>query len=137
MSPVVSFARYLWALPATLVGLAFACVALGAGATLRVVDGVIEVAGGRTGRIVRLFPTSFRFVAITLGHVVIAIDHDVLACVRAHERVHVQQYERWGALFFPLYLASSIVQLARGRNPYLYNRFEREAFAKAPGPVVE
>jgi hypothetical protein len=47
--------------------------------------------------------------------------------------VHVRQYERWGVLFFPLYAASSLWQLARGRDPYRDNRFEREAFRLGSG----
>ena len=43
----------------------------------------------------------------------------------------MRQYERWGALFGPAYLLSSLVQLVRGRRPYLDNRFEREACAVA------
>ena len=119
--------RYVWALPATTVGLLFTAVALCAGATMRFSDGVIEVAGGRADRIVSLLPASARFVAITFGHVIIGIDHAVLRRVRLHEHVHVRQYERWGLLFFPLYVASSLMQLLHGLDPYLNNCFEREA----------
>ena len=122
--------RYAWALPATTVGLLFASFALCAGATIRFAEGVIEVAGGQLDRIVSLLPASARFVAITFGHVIIGTDHAVLRRVRSHEHVHVQQYERWGALFFPLYVASSLVQLFHGRDPYLNNCFEREAYER-------
>lgn len=121
--------RYAWAFPATAVGLLATVAALCAGATVCGVEGVLEVAGGRVGRLVSVIPSARRFVAITLGHVVIGIDHRTLACVRAHEHVHVRQYERWGALFFVLYIGSSLIQRFRGRDPYLNNRFEREAFA--------
>ncbi len=123
--------RYTWALPATAVGLLVSVLVLSAGATIRFVDGSIEVAGGRLLQIASLLPPSARFVAITFGHVIIGIDHAVLWRVRTHEHVHVQQYERWGVLFFPLYMASSLVQLFHGRNPYLNNCFEREAYARA------
>ena len=123
--------RYLWALPATSVGFLFGAFALCAGATVRFAGGVIEVAGGRLDRIISLLPASARFVAITLGHVIIGTDHAVLARVRAHEHVHVQQYERWGILFFPLYAASSLMQLLGGRDPYRNNCFERQAYARA------
>jgi hypothetical protein len=122
--------RYAWALPATAVGLLFSVLALPTGATMRFVDGNIEVAGGRLHRVASLLPRSARFVAITFGHVIIGIDHAVLGHVRSHEHVHVQQYERWGLLFFPLYVASSLVQWMRGRNAYLNNCFEREAYAR-------
>ena len=122
--------RYAWALPATAVGLVFAVLALFAGATIRLVEGTIEVAGGRLHLVALLLPPAARFVAITFGHVIIGIDHTVLWRVRSHEHVHVEQYERWGILFFPLYVASSFAQLLRGRNPYLNNCFEREAYAR-------
>ena len=63
--------------------------------------------------------------------VVLALDHDTLAALRAHERIHVQQYERWGPLFVPAYLGSSLLQWLRGQDPYLSNWFEREAFGDA------
>ena len=122
--------RYLWASPASAVGLIVSAVALVLGATVCLVNGVIEVAGGRTYRCISLLPPSLRFAAITFGHVIIGIDHAVLCRVRPHEHVHVQQYERWGVLFFSLYVGSSVVQLLRGRDPYLNNCFEREAYAR-------
>ena len=121
--------RYAWALPATAVGLLVAACALCAGASARLVDGVIEVDGGRLVEFVRRTRRARGFVAITFGHVIIGVDHSTLHCVRAHERVHVRQYERWGPLFIPLYLGSSIVQWLGGRDAYADNRFEREACA--------
>jgi len=130
MRPFSLLFRYAWASPATAVGLLFSIVAVLAGATPRVVHGVIEVGGGHLGRLMAALPSCARFGAITFGHVVIALDHRLLRRVRAHELVHVQQYERWGVLFFPLYATSSLVQLVRGRHPYLDNVFEREAYGK-------
>jgi len=126
------FLRYAWALPATAVGLLLAIVAMVAGARPRVVNGVVEVGGGHLARLTAFLPRGASFAAITFGHVIIGLDHSLLRRVRAHELIHVQQYERWGALFFPFYAASSLVQLLRGRHPYLDNAFEREAYAKAP-----
>ena len=77
----------------------------------------------------------WRFQAITFGHIVLGFSHAVLAQVRAHEHVHVRQYERWGILFFPLYLGSSVWQLLRGRDPNWRNHFEVAAFRNsAPLP---
>lgn len=121
--------RYAWASPATALGLLLALAARAAGARGRVVDGVLEVGGGRLGQALRLLPRAWRFEAITFGHVVLGRSAGTLARLRAHEQVHVRQYERWGALFLPAYLASSVWQLVRGRDPYRDNRFEREAFA--------
>ena len=120
--------RYVWAAPATLVGLACAALAVAAGASARRVEGTLEVAGGRVRDFVMRLPEGCRFGAITLGHVIIGLDAGALERSRSHERVHVRQYERWGVLFFPLYAASSLWQWARGRDPYRDNRFEREAF---------
>jgi hypothetical protein len=121
--------RYLWAAPATLAGLVPAALACAMGASARVTDGVLEVAGGRLGRWVDATPARFKFIAITFGHVVIGQSHAALAELRPHEHEHVRQYERWGALFFVVYLGSSGAQWLCGRDPYRHNRFERLAQA--------
>ena len=127
MRRIGSMARYVWAFPATLVGVMFSVIALGAGATVHFVGGTMEVSGGSVSRLIGLMPVPLRFTAITLGHVIVGIDHDALRRARFHEQVHVQQYERWGVLFFALYILSSVVQVVRGRHPYFDNCFEREA----------
>ena len=126
------FLRYAWASPATAIGLLLAIVAMVAGARPRVVNGVVEVGGGRVPHLMAFLPRCASFAAIAFGHVIIGLDHSLLERVRPHELIHVRQYERWGVLFFPLYLGSSLVQLLRGRHPYLDNAFEREAYAKTP-----
>jgi hypothetical protein len=123
--------RYAWAAPATLVGVLVALPAFATGARARVIVGVIEITGGGVGRLIAALPLRYRFCAITFGHVVVCTDQWTAAAVRAHEHVHVHQYERLGALFFPLYIGSSVAQLLRGRDPYFDNRFEREACALA------
>ena len=123
-------ARRVWASPATALGLLMTAAALPSGATARIVDGAIETAGGGIGRFVAWLPQRMRFGAMTLGHVIVGVDHATLAAVRAHEHVHVRQYERWGPLFLPLYLGSCVVQLASRRDPYWDNAFEREAYAE-------
>lgn len=124
----------IWAAPATLMGLALSLPALALGARARMVEGVLEIAGGHLGRLAA--GRRLRFCAITFGHVILAVDHATLARLRAHEHVHVRQYERWGALFFPLYVGSSAAQWLRGRDPYRDNRFEREAFGRAGADAV-
>jgi hypothetical protein len=119
--------RYLWASPATLVGVICALHAMASGARARLVGGVIEVTGGCCGRFVGALPRRCRFDAITFGHVVLCVDETTAASVRAHERVHVRQYERFGVLFFVLYAGSSLAQWLRGGRAYFDNRFEREA----------
>ena len=128
-----AFLRYAWAAPATLVGLALSALTGAIGARARVVDGCLEVAGGRVAACIAMLPQPYRFSAITFGHVIIGIDHETLAVVRCHEQIHVRQYERYGILFFPLYLGSSLLQLALGRDPYHDNHFEREACAQSEG----
>ena len=66
---------------------------------------------------------------MTLGHVVLGRDLMALNFSRAHERIHVRQCERWGPLFLPAYLLASAWLWLRGRDPYLDNPFEREAYA--------
>ena len=134
MRRILTTALYVWALPATIVGLLVSLVALACGARGRIVEGALEVAGGTFENCVVILPRYCRFSAITFGHVIIGVDHETLAHHRLHEHVHVRQYERWGLLFFPLYLSSSLLQIARGRDPYLHNFFELEAFAKSASP---
>ena len=118
-------ARYLWAAPASLVGLALGTLIVACGGSARVVDGVLEAHGGMLGRGLQRWGCPFA--AITFGHVVLAVDRLAGEACRAHERVHVRQYERWGALFFVAYVASSVREALRGGDPYLDNAFEREA----------
>jgi hypothetical protein len=128
--------RYLWAAPASAVGLVPAALACALGGSARMADGVIEVAGGRLARWVAAASGGGGFVAITFGHVVIGQNHELLAGLRAHEHEHVRQYERWGALFFAAYLGSSAVQWLRGRSPYWHNRFECQARSAALAACV-
>ena len=117
MRGLAALLRYAWASPATLLGLALALVGVLVGARGRVVAGALEVGGGRLDALVARLPRSMRFGAITLGHVIVGLDPATLERCRAHEQVHVRQYERWGPLFFPLYLGSSLGALLRGGGP--------------------
>lgn len=118
----------LWAFPNTAVGLALALFARATGGRVRRVAGAIEAHGGALPRLLSRLPIGARSgTAVTLGHVVLASCAGTLAVTRAHERVHVRQYERWGPLFLPAYAAASLWALVRGGDAYLDNRFEREA----------
>ena len=94
-----------------------------------VVDGVVEAHSPLLGRaLAALTPLAGGgAAAMTLGHVVIGRSAHALESTRAHERVHVRQYEMWGPLFIPAYFLAGLYELARGRHPYFDNRFEREA----------
>jgi hypothetical protein len=124
--------RYLWPAPYTALGLLLGVVALLLGGSWRREGGVIEFFGGAAGRALLRLPPSLAFSAMTLGHVILAVDRSALVQLRQHEHVHVRQYERWGPLFLPAYLLSSLVQLLRGRNPYRENHFEQQAYRLAP-----
>jgi hypothetical protein len=129
MVQAASLCRYAWAAPYTALGLALGGVAMLFGARARRHRGVVEICGGRIGAAIAHLPPVLGFSAMTLGHVILAVDRSALAQLRLHEHVHVRQYERWGPLFLPAYLLSSLLQLLRGRNPYRENHFERQAYA--------
>lgn len=115
---------YAWPLPYTLFGIAIGLLLAG---RFRSVNGVIEVHGPLVGRVLRhlLVPA----LALTLGHVVFGQNQAALDVTRAHERVHVRQYERWGLLFVPAYCLAAAWLCLRGRDGYRDNPFEVEAFA--------
>ena len=96
------------------------------GAKVQVVEGVLEVYGGR---LARWFMLKGCFAAMTLGHVILGCSADMLAQLRSHEHIHVRQAERWGILFIPAYLLAGVWQIVRGRHIYYDNPFECEAFA--------
>jgi len=122
--------RYVWAAPATVLGLLFALLAL-RGGRIALVDGVVEAHGPLLRwALTRLTVVSGGVAAITFGHVVLGHDDDALEWSRTHERVHVGQYERWGPFFLPAYLAASLWAFVRGGDFYLDNVFERSARAK-------
>ncbi|HEX4055977.1 MAG TPA: hypothetical protein VHX86_17065 [Tepidisphaeraceae bacterium] len=125
---------YMWAFPITALGLLLAAIVMISGGEVRIVEGVLEVCGGATDfclrRIVGLLLRGGAS-AMTLGHVVLARDSDLLLITRAHERVHVRQCERWGPLFIPAYVIASLWAWVTGRRPYKDNFFERQAFQLA------
>jgi len=129
MTAVMILCRYIWAFPATLLGLFFVPLAWLSGGKVTLVQGAIEIHGGFVRFFLRrgllfLGPAA----AMTLGHVILGRDQGCLDRSRAHEHVHVRQYERWGPLMLPLYLLAGAVLFFRGLDPYLDNPFEREAF---------
>lgn len=122
------FLLYLWPLPVSVLGAALALVARLSGGDWRRVDGVLEAAGGWPARVLGFgFPFSGAVAAITLGHVVLGASVRDLDATRAHERVHVRQFERWGVLMLVLYPLAGLWAGLRGGDPYRDNCFEREA----------
>jgi len=122
---------YAWASPNSLIGLVIGGTMILLGASTRRVAGVLEVAGGLVGTFFGPKRIALPWRAITLGHVILGIDAAALDESRAHELVHVRQYEQWGPLFLPAYVASSLWQLACGRRCYRDNWFERQAYERS------
>lgn len=106
--------RYLWALPASALGL---ILSLGFDRrTLR--DGLLLAEGARWPR--RL---GWRYRAITFGHVVLSVD-EMDDDTWSHELVHCRQFERWGIFMFVSYPCASLWARVRGRHHYRDNPFE-------------
>lgn len=127
--------RYLWPVPWTLLGLLAAGCVRALGGCWQCREGAIEAHGGRIAALCGRLPASMRFDAITIGHVILGKNAATLSAVRAHEQVHLRQYERWGPFFVPAYLAASAWLWLRGRRPYCDNPFEKQACACASMPV--
>jgi hypothetical protein len=133
----VSHGRYIWASPNSLIGLLFVPSVLFTRGSLQIVDGVLELHGAPIKWLLRhCVPLPGGASAITFGHVVLGRDGDSLLLTRAHERVHVRQYERWGPAFIPAYLLASVWALMKGTGGYYGNRFEREAMQSALGRSI-
>jgi hypothetical protein len=119
--------RCAWALPCSALGLAAGALLALAGARARRVDGTLEIGLRARQHEVPRWARACPFGAITLGHVIVGQSHEMLARLRAHEQVHVRQYERWGALFLLAYPLASLWAGLHGGDPYRDNVFEREA----------
>jgi hypothetical protein len=121
---------YLWAFPNTLIGLLLVPFSLRRGG-VHLVDGVIEIHGPLVNWLLtRCTPLEDGASAMTIGHVVLGRDQELLNATRNHERVHVRQYERWGPLFIPAYFGASLFLWLTGGRAYQDNPFEREAFGR-------
>jgi hypothetical protein len=125
--------KVLWALPCSLIGLLLAAGLLSFGGKAKRDHGIYEVWLRNNITECHYFEKSLSYRAITFGHVIIGITQEELEYHRAHELVHVRQYECWGIFFFPAYLASSLWQLLRGRRAYWDNYFEVQARRESRG----
>ncbi|SRR6266496_872416 len=127
---VVKLLKYAWVFPATFMGLIAVGLTLLTGGGVRRVSGAIEAWGGFSKW---FFQRALRHgCALTMGHVIIGLDEYSLNRYRDHEHVHIEQYEKWGFFFIPLYLGSSLLAWMSGKNCYKDNVFEREAYDKFP-----
>lgn len=117
---------YVWAAPASLLGLGVAVATVPFGTRLRIREGAIECYGKPIRAILERLPVPA--LALTLGHVIWGQVEAALDICRAHEHVHVRQYECWGPFFLPAYFLASLWLKVRGRDAYRENPFEIAAF---------
>ena len=122
----------VWAAPWTIVGALLGLGGVLGGGSVRRDGRVLEFWGGPLAWFLRTFPLVRNASAVTFGHAILARDRAALERCRAHERVHVRQYERWGPLFVPAYILCWCWMWTRGRHPYYDNPFEKEALGLAP-----
>ena len=117
----------VWALPYSLIGLVVGCIGCLTGGGFQRRGMALEFYGGATNVFLRYVCGAW-VSAITFGHTILGQDPRTLEDVREHEWVHVRQYQRWGPLFGPAYLLSSLIVWCQGKRPYRDNHFEREAY---------
>ena len=116
-----------WASPYSLIGVLLGLGGLASGGAGQLRDGVLEFHGPLIAWLLDRLPLE-GVQAMTLGHTVIARHQAALDITRAHERIHVRQFERWGCLMGPAYLACSVALWLQGRDAYRENPFERDAY---------
>ena len=119
--------RYLWPSPYTLLGLLVFFLPIRGARSLLVHRGTIGVIGPAIERLLVRVPIIGGAAAMTFGHSILAKDRDTFYSTWDHERVHVDQYQRWGLLFVPMYLGVGLWLKIRGKDPYWDNPFEIEA----------
>lgn len=122
---------YIWAFPNTCIGIPFLPMALCPGGNIQWGKGVLEVSGPIIAKFLKhCIPVIGGASAMTLGHIIIGRDPECLNSARIHELVHVHQCEKWGPFFIPAYFTATLIAFCKGRDPYLGNIFEREAYEK-------
>jgi hypothetical protein len=131
MSHALGVLKIIWAAPWSLFGLGIGGLGLITGGRIRQEGRILEIWGGCLPRILRVFPFYSGSPVATFGHVVLGRTDCHLEACRQHQLVHVGQYERWGILFVPAYLACSFTLRCRGKDPYYDNPFEQQAFSES------
>ncbi len=121
-----------WTSPNSMIGLILGVLALLTGGGVQVRRGCVEFHGGLVEWVLRRMLGGEGVAAMTLGHTIVGQTPTMLHKCRDHEHVHVRQYEHWGPFFLPAYFGSSLILWLRGRDYYLENPFEVEAYAIAP-----
>lgn len=125
--------KMLWAFPCSALGLVLAILPVALGGRAKWSAGALEVTYRQSQASCGRLASNLPFRGIVFGHVILAVTSEELQRIGPHERVHVEQYERWGPLFFVVYGASSLWQLLKGRSPYWHNHFEIQARQKCAG----
>jgi hypothetical protein len=125
---LITILAMIWASPYTLLGLLLGLIGVCTGGRVRVRGRVVEFHGGGVKWLLKKFFWGQGAMALTLGHTVLGQTDAALDISRAHELVHVRQYERWGLFMGPAYLGCSLVLWLIGRRPYRDNPFERQAY---------
>jgi hypothetical protein len=119
--------RYTWPAPYTVLGL-WLMLAPWSGPRRWIVHrGTIGIIGPAVARLLELAPIRGGAAALTLGHTILAVSESDFYATWDHEFIHVRQYERWGVLFVPAYVARGLWQWLHHRDAYWDNPFEVEA----------
>jgi hypothetical protein len=117
----------LWASPISLLALLIALPALLSRCTIFWNGRALELSGRAVTSVLCALSFNRAIDAMTLGHVILARDCACAERWRAHELVHVGQFERWGALMPVAYAAASLIAWWRGGDAYWDNAFEVDA----------
>ena len=118
---------YLWPSPYTLLGLLVYLIPIRGSRSLIVHRGTIGVFGPAVERLLVRAPVLGGAAAMTFGHAILARDKETFIETWNHERVHVDQYQRCGLLFVPMYLGVGLLLKLQRKDPYWDNPFEIEA----------
>jgi hypothetical protein len=124
----LQFAKILWTSPWSLFAIGIGILGLITGGGVQRTGKIIEFWGGFLPVFLKYFPFVAGSPVSTFGHVVLGRSQRHLDACRQHQLVHVKQYECWGPLFVPAYLTWWYVLRYKGKDSYLDNPFEREAY---------
>ncbi|MDG2012956.1 MAG: hypothetical protein P8J33_05590 [Pirellulaceae bacterium] len=128
LQAILKLLKIVWASPNSSLGLAAGLLGLPFGTRMQYREGCIEFFGGMITGFLRRVPPGGSTAAMTLGHVILGQSRSDLSRCRAHEQVHVRQYEQWGPFFLPAYFGWSCICWLQSRDAYLDNPFEVEAY---------
>lgn len=120
-------ASVAWAAPYSVFGIFVGLIGCLTGGSVQRRGCALEFYGGATNVFLKYICGPW-VSAITFGHTILGQNPELLSQCREHEWVHVRQYQRWGPLFGPAYLISSIIVWCQGKRAYRDNHFEREAY---------